>query len=68
LNAGLCEVRHGGQIGRLVGGTLEYRLSRRWTLEGSYEPIVSDCRSERSSYVTTNYQAGIDLFWQSGIR
>lgn len=68
LNAGLCEVRH-GQVSKLLGATLEYRLSRRWTLETSYEPIVSECRADPAAQlVGTNYQLGLDLFWQSGIR
>ncbi len=67
LNAGLCEVRH-GQVTKLLGATVEYRLSRRWTVETSYEPIVSECRADPAQLVGTNYQLGFDLFWQSGIR
>lgn len=68
LNAGLCEVRHGQSLTSLLGASIEYRLSRHWMIEASYEPIVSDCRNQRAQRPGTNYQVGFDLFWQSGIR
>ena len=67
VNAGLCEVSR-GELTKLLGATLEYRLSRRWTLETSYEPIVGECRSDPSQRVNVKFQLGFDLFWQAGIR
>lgn len=67
LNAGLCEVRQ-GELTKLLGATLEYRLGRRWTLETSYEPVVSECRTDPAARNNLRFQFGFDLFWQSGIR
>jgi translocation and assembly module TamB len=67
LNAGLCEVRQ-GQASQLLGFSLEYRLSRMWTFEASYEPIVRQCRADVQRQFYGSYQLGFDLFWQSGIR
>ena len=65
LNAGLCEVR----TSQLVGASLEYRLSSRWTTSAAFEPLVQECGTAASmAGVNTKYQASFDLFWQQGIR
>jgi len=65
VNAGLCEVL----AQQLVGATLEYRLSRRWTVAAAFEPVIKQCGTAVSlSGLTRDYQFGFDLFWQQGIR
>jgi translocation and assembly module TamB len=68
LNAGLCEVR----TSQLVGASVEYRLTPRWTVEASLEPLVVACRaglvSGSQTSTAAKYQIGVDLFWQTGNR
>jgi len=68
VNAGLCEVQRGAATG-LLGASIEYRLTGRWRLEASVEPLQQECRSlgvlPRPS---TPYQVSLDLFWQRGMQ
>jgi translocation and assembly module TamB len=65
LNAGLCEVR----AAQLVGATLEYRLTGRFTASASFEPVIQECGTSAGlSGLSTRKQFGFDLFWQQGIR
>ncbi len=65
LNAGLCEVR----AAQLVGATLEYRLTGRFTASASFEPVIQECGTSAGlSGLATRKQFGFDLFWQQGIR
>jgi translocation and assembly module TamB len=65
LNAGLCEV----QTSSLLGASLEYRLTNRWTASAAFEPVVQQCGTARAlAGLNSKFQLGFDLFWQSGIR
>ena len=66
LNAGLCEVL----TARVVGATLEYRLTGRWTAGAAFEPVIQECGTTlgRLTGLTARFQFGFDLFWQQGIR
>ena len=65
LNAGLCEV----QTSSLLGASLEYRLTNRWTASAAFEPVVQQCGTARNlAGLNSRFQFGFDLFWQSGIR
>ncbi|MFI5280137.1 MAG: translocation/assembly module TamB domain-containing protein, partial [Gemmatimonadales bacterium] len=65
LNAGLCEVR----AAQLVGATLEYQLTGRFTASASFEPVIQECGTSAGlSGLSTRKQFGFDLFWQQGIR
>jgi translocation and assembly module TamB len=66
LNVPLCEVRR-GLSSQLFGATLAYRLSGRWQLEASVEPLLQECRALGvAPQPSTPYQIGVDLFWQRG--
>ncbi|MFI5213719.1 MAG: translocation/assembly module TamB domain-containing protein, partial [Gemmatimonadales bacterium] len=65
LNAGLCEVL----AAQLVGATLEYRLTGRFTASAAFEPVIQECGTAAGlSGLSTRKQFGFDLFWQQGIR
>lgn len=65
LNAGLCEVL----AAQLVGATLQYRLSGRWTASATFEPVIQECGTSAGlTGLATRKQFGFDLFWQQGIR
>ncbi len=65
LNAGLCEVL----AAQLVGATLEYRLTGRFTASAAFEPVIQECGTSAGlSGLSTRKQFGFDLFWQQGIR
>lgn len=65
LNAGLCEVKSS----KLVGAGLEFRLTNRWTASTAFEPVIVECGTATAlAGLTTRYQFGFDLFWQTGIR
>jgi hypothetical protein len=66
LNVPLCEVRR-GISSQLFGATLAYRLSGRWQLEASVEPLLQECRAMGvAPQPSAPYQIGVDLFWQRG--
>lgn len=68
LNVPLCEVRR-GLSSQLFGATVAYRLSGRWRLEASVEPLLQECRALGvAPQPSTPYQIGVDLFWQRGIQ
>jgi len=68
LNVPLCEVRR-GISSQLFGATLAYRLSPRWRVEASVEPLLQECRALGfAPQPSTPYQIGVDLFWQLGIQ
>lgn len=65
LNAGLCEVL----TSKLVGVTLEYRLSSMWSASAAFEPVIQQCGTVATlANLKTLYQLGFDLFWQQGVR
>ncbi|HVO35885.1 MAG TPA: translocation/assembly module TamB domain-containing protein [Gemmatimonadales bacterium] len=65
LNAGLCQVTR-GLTSQALGASVEYRLTRRWSMEASVEPTVEECRSIGFLIrPPAPYQIGFDLFWQS---
>ena len=67
LNAGLCEVTR-GLSSQALGASVEYRLTRRWSMEASVEPTVQECRPVGFLIrPPAPYQVGFDLFWQSGV-
>ena len=65
LNAGLCEVL----AAQLVGATLEYRITSRFTASAAFEPVIQECGTSAAlSGLSSRKQFGFDLFWQQGIR
>ncbi len=65
LNAGLCQVT-GRSVAQALGASVEYRLTRRWSMQANVEPTVQECRPV--GFVIrppSAYQFGFDLFWQS---
>ena len=68
VNAGLCEAQPGTATG-LLGASIEYRLTRRWRLEASVEPLQQECRALGAlPRPSTPYQVSFDLFWQRGMQ
>ncbi len=66
LNAGLCQGTR-GLSPQALGASVEYRLTRRWSMEASVEPTAQDCRQVGFQIrPPVPYQIGLDLFWQSG--
>jgi translocation and assembly module TamB len=66
VNAGLCQVVR-GLASQPLGASVEYRMTRRWSLEASVEPTVQECRpSGWQIRPPSPYQVGVDLFWQWG--
>lgn len=64
LNAGLCEVL----AAQLVGASLEYRLTGRFTASAAFEPVIQECGTSAGlSGLSRRKQFGFDLFWQRGI-
>jgi len=68
LNAGFC----GGAAQSTAfgaenfGASFEYRFSKSWRFQTSFEPTFSSCTiAGYSSFLTTNrYQIGADVFWE----
>lgn len=68
LNAGFC----GGSSqsnafgAENFGASFEYRFSRAWRFQTSFEPTFTSCSlAGYSSYLTTSrYQIGADVFWE----
>jgi hypothetical protein len=46
-----------------VGASLEFRLTRRWLVAGSVDPLRS-CEA-LTTQLPTRYQFGLDLFWET---
>jgi translocation and assembly module TamB len=65
-NAGLCALGNGGQgsFTNSIGITLEYRLARHFSLQGSLEPPTTSllCRPGANTIGTRPRQLGFDLF------
>jgi translocation and assembly module TamB len=65
LTAGLCEV----MTSQLIGASVEYQVSRPWSLSAAFEPMVRECgMSSRLTGLTSRYQLSFDLTWQQGGR
>jgi translocation and assembly module TamB len=61
LNAGYCNLSS-SMVG--VGASLDYRLTRDWRLQTSFEPTYRGCRSFGQFDPTTSYQVGFDALWE----
>jgi hypothetical protein len=63
LNAGFCQGRQ-TDLSNILGATLQYRLSREWRSEISFEPVrgCGPVELERASAVPRQF--GLDLFWE----
>jgi translocation and assembly module TamB len=65
LTAGLCEV----VTSQLIGASVEYQVSRPWSVSAAFEPMVRECgMSSRLTGLTSRYQLSFDLTWQQGGR
>lgn len=61
LNAGYCSGL--GVVG--FGASLDYRLTRDWRLQTSFEPTYQSCGRNLGKFgPTTNYQVGFDGLWE----
>jgi len=58
LNAGYCTQSVG------LGASLDYRFSRAWRAQTSFEPTYQTCRTLNQFRPTGEYQIGFDLFWE----
>ena len=47
------------------GASLDYRLSRAWRLQTSFEPTYRDCRILNQFQPTNTYQIGFDVLWEN---
>ena len=64
LNAGVCQ-GVGGNSPVGFGASLDYRLSRAWRLQTSFEPTYRDCRVLNQFQPTNTYQIGFDILWEN---
>ena len=65
LTAGLCEV----YTSQLVGASIEYQLSRPWSVAAAFEPVVQECgTSYQLRGLSKTYQLSFDLKWRQGGR
>ena len=61
LNAGYCN--GGGVVG--FGASVDYRLTRDWRLQTSFEPTYQGCGRNLGQFgPTTSYQVGFDALWE----
>ena len=68
LNAGFC----GGAAqatpfgAENFGASFEYRFSRAWRFQTSFEPTFTNCSlaGYNSTFTTARYQIGADVFWE----
>lgn len=65
LNAGVCSAVSGGTTPIGFGASLDYRLSRAWRLQTSFEPTYRDCRILNQFQPTNTYQIGFDVLWEN---
>ncbi len=65
LNAGVCSSAIGGTSSVGFGASLDYRLTRSWRLQTSFEPTYSDCRILNQFQPTNTYQIGFDILWEN---
>ena len=60
LNAGFCS-QNGATN---VGASLDFRFSRSWRLQGSFEPTYRTCRVVANAFrPSSSYQIGFDVLW-----
>lgn len=62
LNAGYCSEASVEVVG--VGASIDYRLSRAWRLQTSFEPTYRTCRIQNEFDPSSAYQIGFDVLWQ----
>jgi len=62
LNAGYCPQSAGAAIG--LGASVDYRFSRGWRAQTSFEPTYQSCRTFSEFRPTSKYQIGFDLLWE----
>jgi hypothetical protein len=68
LNAGFC----GGAAQSTpfgpenFGASFEYRFSRAWRFQTSFEPTFTNCSlaGYNSTFTSSRYQVGADVFWE----
>ncbi|HET7599601.1 MAG TPA: translocation/assembly module TamB domain-containing protein [Gemmatimonadales bacterium] len=63
LNAGFCFAQTATTPANF-GASLEYRFSRAWRAQTSFEPTRSSCGIQTNYLSTNRYQLGADLFWE----
>jgi hypothetical protein len=65
LNAGFCSAQAATGATNF-GASLEYRFSRAWRAQTSFEPTRSSCSLGRSTAqaLVNPYQIGADVFWE----
>ncbi len=64
LDAGVCPQSQATPVN--FGASLEYRFSRAWHAQTSFEPTYNLCGASGNPYGLTNsrYQIGADVFWE----
>ena len=62
LNAGYCAQPGNAALG--VGASVDYRFSRGWRAQTSFEPTYQTCGSFSEFRPTSKYQIGFDLLWE----
>ena len=53
------------QLGAGFGASVDYRLTRDWRLQTSFEPTYQGCGRNLGQFgPTTTYQVGFDALWE----
>jgi autotransporter translocation and assembly factor TamB len=64
LNAGFCPENLSQFSASNLGASLEFRLSREWSLLTSIEPTLQSCQRDFGIVISNPYQIGSDIRWE----
>ena len=64
LNAGFCPENLSQFTYSNLGASLEFRLSREWSLLTSIEPTLQSCQQAFGILISNPYQIGSDIRWE----
>ena len=64
LNAGFCPENLSQFTYSNLGASLEFRLSREWSLLTSIEPTLQSCQQAFGIIISNPYQIGSDIRWE----
>jgi translocation and assembly module TamB len=64
LNAGFCPENLSQFTYSNLGASLEFRLSREWSLLTSIEPTLQSCQQAFGIVISNPYQIGSDIRWE----
>jgi translocation and assembly module TamB len=64
LNAGFCPENLSQFSASNLGASLEFKLSREWSLLTSIEPTLQSCQRDFGIVISNPYQIGSDIRWE----